>query len=421
MEVVGRIGDLRLTDWLATGDGASGTPLQDIYREADLQFDRLAVAGQVLRDTRARIQRGGEAWAVELVGPHVEGTATVPFDTAARPLLLDMKRLWLREPEPPVAGEGSADPRQVPAVVVKAEDAAVGDWRLGRLEMNVEKAPDGLVARSIAARAASFTIDANAAWRVEGGDVTRQSTRLEGTLASSGVKDTLLQLGYGAVLTGEKARVRATLAWPGAPRSDFLADATGRIAVELTDGQVLEVEPGGSGRLLGLLSVTALPRRLALDFRDVFSKGLGFDEVKGDFRIGSGSAYTCNLGLSGPVADIGIVGRAGFSTRDYDQFAVVRPQMSSVLTVGGAVLGGPVGGATMLLISQLFRKPLGTLGESYYRVTGTWDQPAVDRVQRAELDTSAFKDCEKEIAAALQLQPANPGQPLAPGSAGGTR
>ena len=104
----------------------------------------------------------------------------------------------------------------------------------------------------------------------------------------------------------------------------------------------------------------------------------------------------------GPVADIGIVGRTGFGDRVYDQLAVVRPQVSNVLTVGGVVLGGPVGGVTMLLISQLFRKPLSTLGESYYRVSGGWDQPEVLRVQRGEVDAAAFKDCEKEVTAALE-------------------
>jgi hypothetical protein len=56
----------------------------------------------------------------------------------------------------------------------------------------------------------------------------------------------------------------------------------------------------------------------------------------------------------------------------------------------------------MLLISQIFRKPLSTLGESYYRVSGSWDAPEVARVQRSEVDAAAFKDCEQEVTAALE-------------------
>jgi len=406
MAVTGRVAGLRLADWLAVGEAESGTgsSLKDIYREVDLRVDRLVVAGQVFPESHVRVDRSPKAWAVQLSGPNAEGTVSVPYDDATQSLALDFKRLWLEESEADQPGAEPADPRGVPAMSVRAADAVIGDWHVGQLTMTVTKAPDGLVARGIATRAPSFSISADAEWRVQGGDVGRQTTRLEATLASTDFKDTLQRIGYGPALSGDAGQIRASLVWPGAPKAGFLAESSGQIFVEIKNGQVLEVEPGGSGRLLGLLSVTALPRRLSLDFSDVFSRGLGFDLVRGEFRIVSGSAYTCNLGLSGPVADIGIVGRAGLNARDYDQFAVVRPQMSNMLTVGGAVLGGPVGGATMLLISQLFRKPLSTLGESYYRVTGNWDTPVVDRVQRAQLDASAFKDCEKEVAAALQRQ-----------------
>ncbi len=418
VEVVGHVGELPLADWLGVGDGGGGSGFRETYREVALRADKLLVAGQIFRDVEATVQRGADAWAVQVTGPGAEGALTVPFDLATRPLLLDMKRLWLIESAPDAGGE-RIDPRKLPALEVKVGDAALGPWNFGQLEMGVEKTPAGLVARRITTRAPSFRVDANAAWSVEGNDLTRQSTQLQATLASTELRPTLEQLGFGPVLSAEKARITTRLAWPDGPTARFLDRATGQISIAIEDGQVLDLEPG-SGRLLGLLSVTTLPRRLALDFSDIFRKGLAFDTIKGDFRVGSGSAYTCNLGLAGPAADIGIVGRTGFASRDYDQFAVVRPQVSSVLTVGGAVLGGPVGGATMLLISQLFRKPLSTLGESYYRVSGAWDQPAVVRVERAGLDASAFKDCEKEVAAALRLeQQATPAQvPATPVPAG---
>jgi hypothetical protein len=73
--------------------------------------------------------------------------------------------------------------------------------------------------------------------------------------------------------------------------------------------------------------------------------------------------------------------------------------------LGGAVLGGPIGGVTMLLISQVFRKSLSTLGESYYRVSGQWEKPAVERIQRTQVDSARFKDCEKELAETLKNLP----------------
>jgi hypothetical protein len=38
-------------------------------------------------------------------------------------------------------------------------------------------------------------------------------------------------------------------------------------------------------------------------------------------------------------------------------------------------------------------------------VTGGWDKPEVTRVQRADVDAGAFKDCEKEIELVLPNLP----------------
>ena len=101
------------------------------------------------------------------------------------------------------------------------------------------------------------------------------------------------------------------------------------------------------------------------------------------------------------LADLGVVGRAGFEAQDYDQLAVVRPHVSNLLAIGGTVVGGPAIGAGLLIFSQIFRKPLSTLGESYYRVSGTWEEPQIDRVQRAEVDLEPFRDCEQYLAQVL--------------------
>ncbi len=419
VEVSGQVARLPVNDWLAIGtggesghvQGGSSRGFRDIFRHFALDAGQAVIAGQVFPGVQLTAQRGSDAWQVTVRGPNAEGDIVVPFDSAARPLRIDMKRLWLLEEEP--GGTGHTDPRGLMAMEVSVEDSALGRWHLGQLELTAVPASDGLVVQRVTTRAPSFQIRGAGSWRVKGGDAAVQETRLQATLESTDVQDTLGQLGLGSAISGKSGRVTMDLAWPGGPSSDFLERASGRLGAELKSGQVTEFEPG-SGRLVGLLSVTALPRRLALDFHDVFDKGLSFDEIKGDFSVGGGSAYTCNLGVSSPAVEMAIVGRTDLAGRLYDQMAVVRPQLATtVLTAGGAVLGGPVGGVTMLLISQMFRKSLGSLGESYYRVTGSWDRPEVVRVQGSEVDAAAFRDCEKEIGTALSKSPpAPPASPL---------
>jgi uncharacterized protein YhdP len=153
----------------------------------------------------------------------------------------------------------------------------------------------------------------------------------------------------------------------------------GTLRVALEDGRLRDIEPG-AGRMLGLLSVGQLPRRLALDFRDVTDEGLAFNSITGDFEVKAGNAYTRNLLLRGPAVDMGIVGRTGLATEDYDQTIVVSGNPSGPLAVAGALAAGPVIGAGVLVLSQLFKDQLQGLTRAYYHVSGPWAAPVVVRI-----------------------------------------
>ena len=62
---------------------------------------------------------------------------------------------------------------------------------------------------------------------------------------------------------------------------------------------------------------------------------------------------------------------------------VVSGNPSGPITVAGALAGGPVGAAGALLITQLFKGQLQGLARAYYRVTGSWADPKVERISAA--------------------------------------
>ncbi|MEO1204630.1 MAG: AsmA-like C-terminal region-containing protein, partial [Pseudomonadota bacterium] len=131
-------------------------------------------------------------------------------------------------------------------------------------------------------------------------------------------------------------------------------------------------------RVFGLISIVALPRRLSLDFRDVFEKGFGFDEIAGTFNISNGVATTCNLGLEGPAADIAIIGSVDLTEQRYTQAAVVSTNVTNALPVVGAVVAGPQAAAALLIFTQIFKKPLREVGQLYYDIGGSWDEPDIE-------------------------------------------
>ena len=153
----------------------------------------------------------------------------------------------------------------------------------------------------------------------------------------------------------------------------------------------------GAGRVLGLFSVAALPRRLALDFKDLTEKGLAFDSVHGDFELRDGNAFTSNLAAAGPgCGDRHRRAAPGSRSRDYDQTAVVTGNLGASLPVAGALAGGPAVGAALLLFSQVFKEPLKGITRGYYRITGPWENPTVERVDAAAIKVSEQQEPVRE-------------------------
>jgi len=141
--------------------------------------------------------------------------------------------------------------------------------------------------------------------------------------------------------------------------------------------------------LMGLLNITALQRRLTLDFRDLFQKGLGFDSVTGRFELRDGSLHTQDLTIKSPSSLIEITGRTGIVARDYDQVVSVTPSLQSALPIAGVVAGGPVAGAAMLVVQGLVGKQFDKIGRVRYSVRGPWADPMVERIEGQAPGTSA--------------------------------
>ena len=75
-----------------------------------------------------------------------------------------------------------------------------------------------------------------------------------------------------------------------------------------------------------------------------------------------------------------------------------------------AAVGGAVG-AALLLFSQIFKEPLKGATRGYYRITGSWDDPQVKRVDAREVKDSRQAGSAAEAAA----EPATgPGRTPAP-------
>jgi len=377
----GRVDTVSLGDWLSVSRSrAHTTTAAGQIRSVDLVVDHLYALGQHLEGHHVRVDRSARDWLVQLEGEDARGSIFVPYDFGSeRALTIEMERLHLPGDEDDGGEPSSIDPRSLPAITLTAADFALGDRNLGAVEAVLVRTADGLVSEKLEATDESFRVVGEGSWLADDTEELGSRTTVSATLDSSNVGRTLRRLDFAQGITGESMSVVFDLGWGGGPRSDFLAMLDGDVRIRLDDGQLEEVEPG-AGRMVGLISFVALPRRLSLDFRDVFNRGFGYDKITGTFDITDGVAATCDLSLEGPAADIGIVGRVDLAQQQYEQAAVISANVGNTLPIVGAVVGGPPGAAAMLIFSQIFRKPLQEVGQVFYGISGSWEEPAIDSV-----------------------------------------
>lgn len=145
----------------------------------------------------------------------------------------------------------------------------------------------------------------------------------------------------------------------------------GALHFRSVDGKLLGVERGVTERIFGLLSVTALPQRLILDFTDLFEEGVSYNLIEGSFNLAHGEAYTNNLSMETGTARVEIAGRTGLVTEDYDQIMTVTPKLTSSLPLV------PLWLAEKALNRELFGKTF----SARYTITGSWTDPKVEPIQ----------------------------------------
>jgi uncharacterized protein (TIGR02099 family) len=386
LHIRGATNVVRLQDWLSLSrSGEKKVGAADRIRSIDLVVEDLYIVGQHLKAHRVKVDRSAQDWLVQLDGDDVVGSVFVPYDFGGdRAMVLDMARLRLPGEDAGVKSESSLDPSKLPAMQLTAAEFAFGDRYLGAVEATFEKTDAGLEATNISTTDETFEIVGTGRWIADDNNPLGSQSFITATLTSTDVEGTMRRLNYTPGIVSDDMSMIFDLNWSGSPRADFFDVLDGDVQVRFGDGQLEEVEPG-AGRMFGLMSIVALPRRLSLDFRDVFSKGFGFDQIAGTFRIDDGVTYTCDLSLEGPAADIGIVGSADIAARTYDQTAIVSANVGNTLPIVGAVVAGPQVAAALLIFSQIFKKPLQEVGQVYYAINGSWDEPDVDST-----DSTAF-------------------------------
>ncbi|MES2888203.1 MAG: YhdP family protein [Pseudomonadota bacterium] len=413
------------TQWEPAPPAAGAAPPSPSNASADtsgylpttiaLRADEVLIASRKLQKVVALVKHDDGAWRTQIDAEQLTGQIDYLPARSSSPtgqVVVRLARLSLPQsdaaqvdallqqakplaPPPAAAAATAGTPAPTVADTVPALDIVIDDFelrgkKLGRLEVEASNGPagaatEGAVREWRLSRLLMTTpearLSASGQWAPTepGGGPRRVTLNFKLDLSDSGAF--VERLGMGRTIRGGKGVMSGQLSWLGSPLTLDHGLTTGQMNVAIESGQFLKAEPGAA-RLLSVLSLQSLPRRLVLDFRDVFQEGFAFDGITGDIQLAQGVASTNNLRMRGVQAVVLMEGHTNLQQETQDLRVVVVPEINAgTASLAYAVINPALGLGTFL--AQLFlRKPLAQASTREFHVTGPWADPQVTRVER---------------------------------------
>lgn len=279
--------------------------------------------------------------------------------------------------------EGKSASTQMPALDIVAENFQLFGKRFGRLELVANNAP-AATGREWLIRKLSI-LNEDGELRAAGKWTTRDNESITNLTYALDIADAgklLERFGFANVLRGGKGKMDGDISWKGLPFSIDIPSLSGQLHLDMSAGQFLKVDPGAA-KLLGVLSLQSLPRRLALDFRDVFSEGFAFDGVVGTAVIEQGIMKTNNFKMRSVAAVVLMDGAIDIAKESQNLHVVVIPEINAgaASLVYGLVVN-PVIGLGSFLAQLFLRDPLMRAFTVEYQIAGPWKEPVIKKLAR---------------------------------------
>jgi uncharacterized protein (TIGR02099 family) len=363
----------------------------------------LKVAGRTLNNVVVGGSRDGLTWRANLDAGELNGYAEYrqASETNAGRVYARLARLSLA---PAAASEIEAaldnQPSAIPALDIVVEDFELRGKKFGRIEIEaINRGAQGSLAEGgvrewrlskfnaimpeaqFSATGNWAAIDTGAGPRVTRPATERRRTVMDFKLDIANAGDLLKRIGLDKVVAKGNGKMEGQVAWLGSPLSLDYPSMSGKFNVKIESGQFLKTDPG-IAKLLGVLSLQSLPRRLTLDFRDVFSDGFSFDSFGGDIKIDQGVAFTNNLRMSGVNAVVAMEGSADLAKETQNLRVVVVPEVNAGTASIITAIINPVVGLSTFLAQLILRRPFIDAITQEFQIDGSWTDPKINKVDR---------------------------------------
>ncbi len=364
-----------MDDWLLQFDktgsanaSSSELPIQHI----DLSSDSFDLFDKRFNNLKLSAQINGNTWLFGLKSDEITGSVRWVQQGAGR-LLANLAQLnWPQDtPDKKVKDKAIKQlDMRYPDLDINAENFEINKKKFGRLELAAKEQNGNWMIQKLVLKNADGVMNASGQWN---NWKTQQNTQMSFNWQMTDIGKTLKRLNMGDAIKGGNALLSGQVRWAGSPHEFDIPNLSGNLQIEASKGQILKIEPG-VGRLFSVLSLQNLPRRLTLDFKDLFSSGFVFDKITADINISRGIMRSDNFKMEGPTAGVEIKGETDLDKETQHLFVKVKPYITDTLSLA-AFAGGPAVGAAAYIAQKVLKNPLDKIAESEYEIVGTWNNP----------------------------------------------
>ncbi|CAM4113223.1 YhdP family protein [Pseudoalteromonas byunsanensis] len=350
------------------------------------------VANIPFSDLEVRMFPSNDGMTMRINAKEARITAMLPESGSSRPIRIDSDYLRINLLEQKVDSKATNEEldwlTRVPAIEFNCSDCKLETYQLDKVSASLFGDGKQLSVSEIVVDKQEHVLRGAGRW-ING------VSYFDGIMNSKDIGELFDEFDLTSTIKDSRANLNYQLSWHGAPYDFDIDSLAGEITWELGEGHLAEVSDQGA-RVFSLLSLDSLIRKLKLDFRDVFSKGFFYNQMKGSVQLDKGIAYTKDTKLDGVPADLSIQGYANLNTQEINYDLAVAPQVTSSIPVIVAWMVNPVSGLAALALDKVIHSAR-VISEIKFKVTGTMQEPVVKEIDR--------KSREVEIPQAARNQP----------------
>ncbi|PHR83447.1 MAG: TIGR02099 family protein [Colwellia sp.] len=271
----------------------------------------------------------------------------------------------------------------VPKISLHCDRCQINELNLGEVNLSVSRRGQDIIAiEHFNAKREQAQFSLSGQWQQND---KVNITSITGKLALKDIEYELEQLGYGSIIRDSGGTLDVDLNWLGGPHDFSFTNLNGEIKARIDDGYLAEVSD--KARIFSVLSLQSIVRKLTLDFRDIFSDGMFYKNIKGDYHIEEGVLYTDNTRMNGTAGNLYIKGNTSFVTNALDYKMSYKPNLTSSLPVLAWIATlNPVVFLAGVAIDQVITSQV--VSEFNFELTGSVSAPNFREVNRKNKDVS---------------------------------